>query len=290
MDTLVRFGAGNQVYTFEQNQQISLRDNFRDVVPRTTRLPGLSGGFDEFGSGAAPGEIGNVQVMFWIFADSEAEMKAKKDEFGAMADWGVYRLYKQPMDGSPERYCEARLNSAEISETSADQPHKRNRVQLNFQVANPAWYSLGTESPSWGDGTAWGSGALWGGSAAPNAVVGLQNDFYLNVNGNARTYPRIEVRCGAAQTASGVTIQRLVQGVVVDEVKYDDTLNNNDRLIINCRALEITLNGSDNYSNDFTFQNAGWFRLEAGENTIRVLMDNAGDEADVYFRYYEAYK
>lgn len=287
MDSLVRFGQ----YNFTQKNQVSLRDNFRDVVPRTTRLPGLSGGFDEYGQDAAPLEIGNVQVVFWMHADSIEEMETLKQDIGKLPSYGVTRLYKQPLDsGQGERYCEARANSVDYHERASQQPHRRMQVTVNFQAANPVWLALGTEGWAWGDGTGWGTGAIWGGSAAPQAVSGVQNDFTITPEGNAQTFPRITINCGASQTASGVTIQRLVSGEVVDEIKYDATLGNNDSLEINCRALSVKLNGSDAYSSVFTFLRAHWFLLEPGENSIRVLMDNAGDAADVYMRYYEAYR
>lgn len=291
MDTLTRFGSGAQLYTFTPDNQISLRDNFRNVVPRTTRLPGLSGGFDEYGRLAAPGEIGNVQVVFWLHADSEAEMTTLKNTIGGLASWGVKRLYRQPTDEDQnEQYCEARINSVEYSSNVRDMPNLRLRVTMNFQVANPNWFSRGTETVSWGDGSLWGGGESWGGVATANACAGLQNDFSLTVGGNATTYPRIKIACGAAQTASDVIIRRLENSVVVDEVRYNATLIANDSLIINCRALDIKKNGTDAYSSAFSFQQAGWFRLAAGSNTMRVLMDNSGDACSIYFYYYEAYK
>lgn len=291
MDTLLRFGSGNQVYTFTPDYQIMLKDNFRNLVPNTTRLPGLDGGLDEYGTNPAPSEIGNVQVMFWLFATSNTEMTAKKRALGALSSWGVKRLYKQPLDTSQtEVYCDARVNSIDYGETSRDQPHLRQRVQLNFQVANPSWYGRGTESAAWGDGSTWGSGVIWGGTAVANACTGLQNDFSLNVGGNSLTYPRIEVRCGGAQTASGIVISRIVQNVIVDQVTYNQTLVANDSLIINCRASSVRKNSIDAYGNHFTYLKSGWFRLEAGANAIRVGFTNVSDAASVYFRYYDAWK
>ena len=291
MDILTRFGAGAQLYEFGQANQISLRDNFRNVVPKTTRLPGVSGGFDEYGALPAPGEIGNVQVVFWVHAENVAEMTTLKDALGQLASWGVKRLYKQPVDTEQgQRYCEARINSIDYTDSVRDMPHLRQRVTMNFQVANPVWLEQGTETASWGDGTLWGSGAVWGGTAAANACTGTSTDFTLTTAGNATTYPRIKIVCGAGQTATNVRVQRLDNGAVVDEIQYDDTLIANDSLVVNCRALSIRLNGANAYGAAFDYQRAGWMRLEAGENAIRVLMDNPGDACSVYFYYFEAYK
>jgi len=289
MDTLLRFGSGDELYTFTPDNQISIRDNFANVVPRTTRLPGADGGFDEFGRERAPGEIGNVQMIFWLYASSLPAMTAVLDELRAMTSWGTKRLYKQPMGGGGDRWCEARLNSIDAPQNASDLPGKRQRVQLNFQVASPFWLNQGTEAFSWGDGTPWGDG-IWGGSAAANAVSGTDTSFTVTTSGNAISHPRITIECGGGQTASNIRIRRIVQGETVDEVAYAGTLTAGDELEINCRDLSVTLNGANAYDSDFTFQTASWFRLLPGANTIQVLMDNSGDAADVYFRYYEVFK
>lgn len=297
MDTLVRFGSGSEVYTFDQSRLVSLRDNFRDLVQRATRLPGLSGGVNEYGVAPSPRAVGNVQATFWLIADEHLtpdeqaqQMEQLKSDVARMSSFGVRRLYKQPTDATlDERYCEASISNINYTETSSEQPHARLRVQVNWQVTNPRWYSQGTEAPSWGDGSSWGSGSSWGGTAPTYAVSGTSTEFTVTPSGNAETFPRIIIQCGASQTAENIRIQRFVNGSVVDQVAYGGILGNNDRLIINTRANRVTLNGVSNYTSDFTYNNASWFRLQPSANTIRVLMDNAGDGADLEFRYYEAY-
>ena len=297
MDTLIRFGAGSQLYEFVPARQITLRDNFRDLVQQATRLPGLSGGINEYGTGPSPRAIGNVQTVFWLSVDENlapdaqaVQMQALKSEVAKMSSFGVKRLYKQPMDTSlDQRYCEASISSISYTETSAEQPHARLRVQVNWQVTNPRWYSQGTEAPVWGDGTSWGSGPSWGGTAPANAVSGTSTDITITTLGNAETYPRIIITCGASETAENIRIQRITNGSVVDQVRYAGTLGNNDRLVINTRANTVTKNTVSHYTSDYTYNNAGWFRLQPGANTIKVLLDNSGDACDVEFRYYEAY-
>lgn len=297
MDTLVRFGAGNEAYTFDQSRLISLRDNFRDLVQQATRLPGLSGGVNEHGIGASPRSVGNVQAVFWLIADEHLtpeeqaqQMESLKSDVARMSSFGVKRLYKQPGDTSlDERYCEASISNISYTETSSEQPHARLRVQVNWQVTNPRWYSQGTEAPSWGDGSSWGTGTSWGGTAPAYSASGTQTDITVTTSGNAETYPRIIIECGASQTAENIRIQRFVNGSVVDQVAYGGVLGNNDRLVINTRANSVTLNSVSHYTSDFTYNSAGWFKLQSGDNIIRILMDNAGDACDVEFRYYEAY-
>lgn len=291
MDTLLRFGSGDYLYTFTPDNQIQLRDNFRDAVPRTSRLPGLSGGFDEYGIAPAPTEIGNVSVTFWLFADTNAEMQTHKENLGRMRSFGKRRLFKQPVDPlQDERYCEARINSIEINEAAGERPHNRLRVTVNFQVDNPFWLTQGTEAPSYNDGSIYGSGITYGGTPVVESLVGSDNSFTLSPAGNEITYPRFVIEVPATKSASNIRIQRIVNSNVVDQVRYSGTLNAGDMLEINCRSLSVWLNGTNAYSNDFEFSTSAWFRLIGGlDNSIRVLMDNPTDEIDLKIRYYEAY-
>lgn len=291
MDTLLRFGSGDTLYTFTPDDQVKLRDNFRDVVTRTSRLPGLPGGFDEYGVGPAPTEIGIVQVMFWLLAISGAEMEAKKEALGRMDSFGKRRLYKQTVDpAADERYCEARVNSIEFSESAGDRPDKYLRVSLTFEVDNPRWLTIGTEAPSYNDGSTYNSGVVYGGNPVTQNLVGLDNSFTVTPAGNEITYPRFLITVPATKSATNIRIQREVNSAPVDEVAYAGTLSAGDLYEINCRAYSVFKNGADFYDDDFTFITSAWFRLIGGvPNTIRVLMDNAGDEIDLEMRYYESY-
>lgn len=290
MDVITRYGADTLLYEFEPQHQIQIRDNFRNVVPRTSRLPGLDGGYDELGSAAAPSEVGNIQLTFWLHGRNLNDMNQKKRDLGRMKAFGVQRLYKQPVDPeATELYCDARINSIDYNENASARPFERLQVTINWQVASPYWLAQGTESATWGGGVSWGGGALWGGGAAGQVVSGTQTDFVITPQGNASTFPRIEIATGASETAQNVTVQRLVGSLVVDEVKYTATLNNSQSLLINCRALSVTLDGANAYGDTYDFQNAGWFRLLPGANNIRVVMANASDAATIYFRYLERY-
>ncbi|MEL7433253.1 MAG: hypothetical protein AAFN11_04840, partial [Chloroflexota bacterium] len=174
MDTILRFGAGIQLYTFTPDDQLSYRDNFRDVVPRTSRLPGLSGGFDEYGVSPAPTEIGNVSMQFWVLADTPADMYQAKLDIGRMRTFGKRRLYKQPVDGNADEvYCEARINSITWNETTQDRPDKYLRFTVDWQVDNPFWFAQGTEAPQYGDGSTFGSGVTYGGSPITQSLLGV---------------------------------------------------------------------------------------------------------------------
>src|SRR5512145_1647628 len=134
MDLLKRFG---KIYTFP-GTEISLKDNFKELVTRTRRLPGANGGYDDLGSERSLSEVGSVRADFWLFFNDEADATRKMDEIGKMADAGVQLLYKQPQDTSlQERYCWARLDNLDYQQAAKDQPHKRLKVSLIFQVSDP---------------------------------------------------------------------------------------------------------------------------------------------------------
>lgn len=289
MDTLLRFGSGDELHTFDPTRQVSLDDSFLKVMTRLSRLPGLQGAFDEYGSGAAPAESGEVRVAFWLMSDQPEELLRMKRAVAAMKAWGKKRLYKRPWGSGRELYCEARFKTLEFKQEVTRLSHKRLLMMLTFEVDNPMWYSLGTEAWSWGDGTLWGN-APWGGNPVEEAVIGSDNSFSLTPEGNDIIYPRITIEIPTGKSATNIRVQRRRQGVVMDEVRYTGTLSAGSVLEINCRAYSVTLNGSDGYSSAFGFETGAWFRLVAGiSNEIRVLMNNTTDEATIKFRYYEAY-
>lgn len=291
MDTLLRFGAGTQLYTFDPTDQIQLRDNFRDVLARTSRLPGLSGGFDEFGTGIAPSEIGNVSIIFGYAATSNADMEAKKLDLGRMKTFGKKRLYKQSLNpAAAERYCEARVNSIDYTEKVGDRPETYLIFTVNFQVDNPFWLTQGTEAPQYGDGSTFGSGVSYGGAPIEQSLIGVDNSFSVTPNGNDISYPRFTLEVPSGKSASDIRIQRLVNNVIIDQIRYDAALSAGDFLEINTRAYNVFLNGADAYDDNFSFNTAAWFQLLGSTtNTIRVLMDNPTDEIDLKLRYFEAY-
>lgn len=289
MDTLLRFGSGDELYTFDTTQQVSLDDSFLKVMTKLSRLPGLQGAFDEYGDAPAPADTGEVRVAFWVMSEQPSEMLRLKRAVAAMKAWGKKRLYKRPWGSGSELYCEARFKNLEFKQEVTRLSHRRLLMMLTFEVDNPMWYSLGTEAWSWGDGTLWGS-APWGGNPVEESVIGSDNSFSLTPEGNDIIYPRITIEIPTGKSATNIRIQRRRQGVVIDEVSYTGTLSAGSVLEINCRAYSVMLNGSDGYSSAFDFETASWFRLVAGiSNDIRVLMNNPTDEATIKFRYYEAY-
>src|SRR5436190_4474784 len=105
---LTRFGSGTRVYTFPPVTTFST--NFANLVPRTVRLPGVSGGFNEFLGQPAPSEIGKVSASFYLVPNKRAgeNITTLVDRLLSIADWGEQRLWSQPYDTSlRERWCNA---------------------------------------------------------------------------------------------------------------------------------------------------------------------------------------
>lgn len=293
MDKLLRFGSGNQLYVFPTNQQITLQDNFRDLVQKVTQIPGVSGGISEYGLSAPPRAIGNVQCLFQLIVDTtateaeqNAEMQLFKDKLGEMSSYGVKRLYKQPTDTSrDEMYCYASINRVSYTETSNTQLS----VQINWQVTNPVWYTSGTEAPAWGDGSFWGDGLYWGGGAPQNLASNQSTQFTITTNCNAEVYPRIVITTPAGKTCENIAIQRIVGGVVVNEIQYNDIITDENQIIVNTRNNTVRKDGLSHYVSAFVYKNSEWFKLLPGDNNIRVLMKNQTDESAIEFRFYEAH-
>lgn len=287
---ITRFKAGKNTYDFQYLQDWSA--NFAKATTSNTSIPGMHGSFDNYGDEPAAAPAGSVQLNFALYSSDAEEMTQFKNELRSMGRWGKGRLYMQPDDpNAAERFCFARFDDISDPENLNRHTSILMRVSAAFSVSDPHWYTQGTYPPVWGDGTKWGSGAKWGGGALPNACAGTQTDFTITREGNAPTRPQLVIQCGAAQTAEDVTIQRLENGVVVDEVKYTGVLNNHDLLIINAWSLSVRLNNADGYDDRFVdpVANMDWFYLLTGENALRVKMKNSGDACSVTVKYYEAW-
>lgn len=281
----LRFAASGRTYTFPDYQD-DYRDTFNDLVPRTTRLPGADGGYDEYGEEPAPKAIGQVSVSFTLVANSRSQMTAKRDAVKAMDQWGVGRLYVQPSDPNlNERFAFARVNNINMPEKRDRHTDLHQPVTINYQVSDPYWYELGTEAWSWGDGTTWGS-RKWGGGAPSYACNGFETPVTLSVGGNAITLPRISLSVGAGKSVTNPRIERLENGVVRDYVQYPGTLFGGDTLEINARASTVLLNDVAAYTSAFSYFDVDWFRLKPGDNDIRVKFGSATDEGTMIFRWY----
>jgi hypothetical protein len=289
---MLRFGWGNNVYTFP-NPQYDYRDNFGNVVPRTVKLPGVAGGFDEYGDDPAPGEIGSISFTFYLEALARSEMTAKRDAVRKMLSWGKSLLYMQPSDPAlAERFCFARLNNVDIPENREKHTDLFQRVALTFQSGDPYWLSIGTENSAfWGDQVSYygDNVTTWGGATTPTAISGLSTTVNVTRSGSAIVQPRLLFRCASGQTITNPIVQRLINNVVVDQVSWTGTLGSYEVLDIDCRGMAVRSTQLNAYNN-LAVITPWWLRLYPGvTNTLKVLLANSGDACSLRVAYYEGW-
>lgn len=285
--TINRFVAGGNVYTFPTSPgDQEFHTNFKELTPHTTRIIGVSGGFDELGIARAPSAIGNVQFSTYLVSPTKAGMQALRDSLNRMADWGAGLLY-DTINGT-DRWCYARVNNI-------DEPEQRHeskndlwqKVTLSFQVADPFWYTFGTMGGYLlGINFVLGTATL--GSGSPTTVTGLTNDLAVTNNGSAFTLPNITIEANTAKTVTNPTVQLIKNSAIVASFTWIGTLNAGEQLWVDPRSYQVLAVGVNAY-NAFTFTTADWMRLTPGSNTVRFLFSSATDEAKVYIRYYERY-
>jgi hypothetical protein len=293
MDLITHFVANNGAYTYtlptnEAGGQTTLSDNLRDVVTNTTRTIGNRGGYDEFGLGNAPTEIGSLRLAWWIFANTPAEMTSQLQDIAKMVEYGTGKLYKKRQGETTSMFCNTRVTNINIPQNVSNLPFKQFRVEATFHLPDPLWYAVGTESAKWGEGI-WGESS-WGAGGSSYALAGTSTSFTFTNSGNATTLPRLIVTTSGVQTAADVTIQRLIGTTVYDQVRYNATLAASATLSINARAKLVTLGGSNAFNSSFTFKTADWLPLAPGANSLRVLMDNPSDAATLSIYAFAPYR
>lgn len=291
---ITRFQSANgDTYTFPTeagNQEYN--DNFKEVVLNTTRLPGADGGFDEHGQSRAPGAVGKVQFGFYLVTESRSAMLAKRDQLGAMREWGPGLLYYrppgddgQPDTGQPERWCFARVNNILLSEKRHEHTDLFQKVQITFQASDPFWYAPGTEEV-WGSFN-WNDGSLWSGSSG--TLVTGSGDLTLANSGNAFTLARIVIVNGGS-ISSNFRFRRMVNGLAADDFFMGVSIASNAVLEADARRHRIYQNyirlTDAQLSGLVTAKHPDWLRLMPGVNTVRVTLDGA---ATVFVRYLERY-
>ena len=293
MTGITRFEARGNTYTFPTNPgDQDFRTNFGELVARTSRMPGVSGGFDEYGSGRAPSAVGNIQFSFWLVSDTLSGMQALRDAVYPMADWGAGRLIQTMQDGT-ERWAWARVNNITMSEKRHMHSDLFQQVQMSFQASNPYWYRPGNEAVWDGAATAaWdNASAIWDGGAGTSITD--SGTISVTNAGSATTLARVIIHKNSAGTCWNPIVRRVVNGAVVDEVRWSYGVGAGSYVDINPRAQRVqwvlyTTNVVyDGYAlGYFEAKHPDWMRLAPGVNSIQVLMDGS---ATVSIKYLERY-
>lgn len=259
MRRVISFGSFTFPDTVPERGEL-LRATFADAVPRVTRLPGMDGGFDEYGSDPAAREAATIRARFVLVADTPEDMADARDAVMAMARYGRDVLTIETSSGD-ERWTYARVTDITMPTTHDSVSDKLTEVMVDFQVALPFWYADSADSPQ------------------TESCSGSATSFTITNAGNATAVPVITID-PSTNLVSGVTVQRIVSAVVVDQVDYDAALLSSDTLVIDCRSLTVKKNGSDAYSTSFTADHPAWMRLLPGSNSLKVIL-GGGESASV---------
>ena len=141
MDYLHRFGLGSiEAYQFDPSQIVEYQDNFRNLRQMSVAVPGKDGSVPAYGMGRGVAEKGNVRVSFWVKGSSESEVAAKVEAVGAMAYWGMRRLFKVHRNGKM-MWTWASVSSDQEPQVVRRIPHERQLVQMTFECPESKWYT-----------------------------------------------------------------------------------------------------------------------------------------------------
>lgn len=286
---ITRFVAQGNTYTFPISPgDQDYHDNFKDVLNKTSKIPGADGGIDEHGTGRAPGPVGNIQFGIVMVSPQRSGMQLLRDAIGAMREWGVGRLYFQPTDLTlPERWAVCRVDNIGITEKRDQNTDLFQPVKLSFQATDPFWYRPGNQV-LW-DGTYTFNGAItWDDTAAGFTTITGSGTFSVTNPGNAFTHGRLVAKVTGATGFSSLIVRRLLNSAIVDEMVLQTPLVQNDVLEISPRAQWVLVNGVDKLSR-FSFRHPDWLRLLPGVNSIQVILDDTAGEVSAAVRYFERY-
>lgn len=256
-DFALKFADSTDQYTFTN---VSVFDwDFSTMQTMVANLPGAHGGYDQHHADEDRARVGTVKVEFTIEADDSDAMQYYLDQVTKLPYLGRQKLYYQPQGNYTERWCRARVKSLDMG-LAADMSLHVQKVKLTFEVPDPCWRH--TEE----------SQAI--------AASGTSTTATITNTGNAVALAKVVFSCAAGQTAEDPTVQRIVSGVAVDEMKWTGTMIAGDSVTMDATAKSCLDGSTGDYAN-FSFTHPDWFRLLPGANAIKVVMTNVGDAATV---------
>ncbi len=308
---LKSFGAaGSKSYFF--HNVVRATTNFGKVDSKVTPLTGFDGGIDEFGTGYAPRASGQVTVDFWLLATNEDEMTALRDAVSQLPFWGVRELLITPYNETePDRWCYARCVNVSMPEDAGTMTQLSQPVSLNFEVANPLWYSR--------QDTVWiGQDFLIIDSPTGWSIIGEQfsqpsensMDISLQYNGKAPTPITLEfdavggtwfigdagvdigdpdLYIGGFGGFSDVNVKHYdADNLLLEEWTWDGALfNNGEHLVIDSGALSVkkqTSVGELSAWPEFTInKGTGFIRLYPGLNRLLITGTFAGGTTRIFY-------
>lgn len=280
---ITRFGSFNfeQPHLFMGKYSASMSQK----RPMNSELLYHNGVFRQTGVNNTPLGGGSIQQSISIFSSDPAQMDTYRDQLNAILNYGLVELYFQPSDPEEyERFTYAECTAIKMERDYENNPDLIQRVTLTFDVPNPIWQIIPrTLGAQWGE--PWGSSS-WA-EVADEVIIpvaGLSTDETISYAGNAPSRVKITVSCGSGQTASDVTVKRIVGGNPRDTVTFWDTLVAGDTVVIDAPALSVTKNDVAAYTS-IDYLHPRWLELQPGDNLIRIEMYDSGDAATVTIQY-----
>lgn len=283
---LKSFGTYNFMATHIEQQ--SLNNNFGDVIIRTTRFPGMEGGYSDQGTEPSPNEIGIVWFSFKMESSTRAGMQTLRNDVMKMKKAGMQKLTQQWLNGT-ETWCYAFINHIEMKEDLSGNSDLWQPVEIIFTVPYPFWLNSGN-ALLWDDTLDWDTGEDWGPSTDVINASGLLTSDTITVGGLYPVPAIVIVEVPAAKQAHNLLIERAnAELTLFDWFKYTGTLDSGDNLVVDSRVPEVVLNGADGYTTAFTYLYPRWLLLDVGANTINVRMNLTTDEAKVWIVFQEEF-
>lgn len=265
---------------------IEFNTNFADLVPRTSRLPGMDGGYDEFGFDPAPQEIGNVTYGFLIRTTGGQALVDALDAARAMTRAGVRRLYLTTEGTSGTvRWTWARVNNVQTPLNHNEDGYRSRRVTVDWQVSDPRWFA-DFDDDVYGEGS-FGT-ATFASAGSALAASGTATEGTVTRSGSAPVYPRIFIRPDSGGTVTNPTIELWQRGFLVESVALSGTAGTASMFTLDCQRMEVLKDGASVYDS-LTAQSPWWFRLQPGDNVIRVRFGGTADAGTVRFAYHDAW-
>lgn len=280
-------------HTFAFAYDQDYRDNFADVLARTSRVVGASGGLDEFGRGVALSEVGNIQASFFLISeDSRAGMTALRDELKEMLGWGVKKLWMQPSDPTAKlRWTYARVNNLNIPERRDRHTDLWQKYTVSFQCSDPRWYSHPT-AILFDSGYTFNSGLTFGGWRGSSTTVNNGSTLSLTNNGTTFTPLYLRVVTGANSVTDFRVSLRDSADVEIGRWRFEDTLSANQILEVDSTALSVTVTDTATNGRYDAFNPAkgnGFLELPAGSNTL-IFTGAFSGNVSVFAYYFDAWR
>jgi hypothetical protein len=268
-------------YYFQEGQT-SFSTNFRNLLTSVEKIPGVSGGFDNFGKGKTPQETGSIQLSIYLSPEDELQdITQLKDDLSRIVGWGKAFLFMVP-ENRPEgkyymRFAECRVNNLTMSEKADDQPDVYQTAQLTLQASDqPAW--LGCEPSStdpaynqngwWhlDDGSVLDSGMFIGGSRI-EAQIANGSELTIETKGSMAVRPYIQFSAktpnwvigdadvilggppiftlgGAGEPLRNFGLRRYLGTRLVEEWRWDGELAVGETLSLDCVTGEVVYESS----------------------------------------------